>query len=286
MEWVKGMNQSIEYVESHLDGEIEVEKAAQLAACSVFHYQRMFAYMTGVTFSEYIRRRRMTLAAFELLDGKAKVIDLSLKYGYDSPTAFNRAFQSVHGVSPSKARLEGIRLTTFPRLTFTLSIKGEEAMNYKIVSKESFRIVGYATREPMTMEDCFEKIPKFWQSVKERGGIEELQKLMDGNEPAGILGVSLCEGGDYSGFLIAAATSAPVPEGMEEQIIPATTYAVFECTGPVPDAMQTVQQRIISEWLPTSGYEYAPAPDIEVYGDGDQSSENYHSEVWLPIIKK
>ena len=159
-------------------------------------------------------------------------------------------------------------------------------MNYKIVSKESFRIVGYATREPMTMEDCFEKIPKFWQSVKERGGIGELQKLMDGNEPAGILGVSLCEGGDYSGFLIAAATSAPVPEGMEEQIIPATTYAVFECTGPLPDAMQTVQQRIISEWLPTSGYEYAPAPDIEVYGDGDQSSENYHSEVWLPIIKK
>ena len=286
MEWVKGMNQSIEYVESHLDGEIEVEKAAQLAACSVFHYQRMFAYMTGVTFSEYIRRRRMTLAAFELLDGKAKIIDLSLKYGYDSPTAFNRAFQSVHGVSPSKAKLEGILLTTFPRLTFTLSIKGEEAMNYKIVSKESFRIVGYATREPMTMEDCFEKIPKFWQSVKERGGIGELQKLMDGNEPAGILGVSLCEGGDYSGFLIAAATSAPVPEGMEEQIIPATTYAVFECTGPLPDAMQTVQQRIISEWLPTSGYEYAPAPDIEVYGDGDQSSENYHSEVWLPIIKK
>ena len=286
MEWVKGMNQSIEYVESHLDGEIEVEKAAQLAACSVFHYQRMFAYMTGVTFSEYIRRRRMTLAAFELLDGKAKIIDLSLKYGYDSPTAFNRAFQGVHGVSPSKAKLEGIRLTTFPRLTFTLSIKGEEAMNYKIVSKESFRIVGYATREPMTMEDCFEKIPKFWQSVKERGGIGELQKLMDGNEPAGILGVSLCEGGDYSGFLIAAATSAPVPEGMEEQIIPATTYAVFECTGPLPDAMQTVQQRIISEWLPTSGYEYAPAPDIEVYGDGDQSSENYHSEVWLPIIKK
>ena len=152
---------------------IEMEKAAQLAACSVFQYQRIFPYIAGVTISEYIRRRRMSAAAFDLINGHEKIIDLSLKYGYESPTAFNRAFQSVHGISPSKAKSEGVRLTTFPRITFTLSIKGEEAMDYKIKTKKSFRIVGFSIKEPMTMEDCFEKVPQFWKNVGEQGGIDK-----------------------------------------------------------------------------------------------------------------
>lgn len=286
MDWLDGLNKSIEYIESRLDGEIDAEKAARLAACSMFHYQRIFAYITGVTFSEYIRRRRMTLAAFEMINGGKKVIDLAFKYGYDSPTAFNRAFKSVHGVSPSKSKTEGISLTAFPRITFTLSIKGEEVMNYKIVKKDSFRIVGYAAKEPMTMEDCMEKIPVFWNTVYAKDGINKLCGLMDGSEPEGILGVSACDGGVFSGYYISVATNAPSPEGMEEYIVPATTFAVFECVGPMPDAIQKLQQRILSEWLPASGYEYAPAPDIEVYSQGNQQSDTYHSQVWLPIVKK
>lgn len=286
MEWVKGMNQSIEYIEDHLDSEIKLERAAQLAACSVFHYQRMFAYITGVTLTEYIRRRRMTLAAFELVDKDTRIIDLALKYGYDSPTAFNRAFQGVHGVSPSRAKSEGVRLTTFPRLTFTMSIKGEAAMNYKIESKEAFRVVGYSTKEKMSMDEGLKEIPKFWQGVREQGGIGKLCGLMAGKEPTGIFGVCISEEGNSFRYLIGAPTSAPVPEGMEEYLIPAATYAVFESIGPVPDAIQSVQKRIMSEWLPSSGYQYGAAPDIEVYQEGDQSAPDYRSEVWFPIAKK
>lgn len=286
MEWIEGLNKSIDYIESNLEGEIEIGKAAQLAMCSAFHYHRMFAYITGISLTEYIRRRRMTLAAFEMINGDSKVMDLALKYGYESPTAFNRAFKNVHGISPSKAKAEGIQLTAFPRLTFTLSVKGEVAMNYRIVKKDSFRVVGYVTKEEMTMEDSNEKIPKFWDEVDRDGGIEKLCALADGEEPGGILGLITCEGDEFSGYYVAVTSKAPVPEGMVEYVVPATTYAVFECIGAMPEAIQKIQNRILTEWLPTSGYDYAAGPDIEVYPEGDQESASYYSEVWLPIIKK
>lgn len=286
MSWIDGMNAALDYIEANLAGEIEVSKLARLAACSEFHFQRMFAFIAGVTVNEYIRRRRLTAAAFDLLQKNSRVLDVALKYGYESPTAFNRAFQSIHGVSPSRVRSEGVNLNAFPRITFSLSVKGEKAMNFRIVNKESFRIVGFATHEAMTMEDCFEKTPLFWRKVTAEGGIQKLRALFEGKEPKGILGVSTCDGGDYSGYYIAVATDAPALDGMEEYIVPATTYAVFESVGALPDALQKVQQRIITEWLPASGYEYAPAPDIEVYPEGDQSSPIYRCETWLPIIKK
>lgn len=286
MEWIEGMNKAIEYIEDNIGDIIDRRKAAQIAACSEFHFQRMFVFIIGVTVTEYIRRRRMTCAAFDLINTDKKVIDIAAKYGYESPTAFTRAFQNVHGVSPSRVRTEGISLTSYPRITFTLSVKGEKAMDFKIEVKEPFRIVGYATHEVMTMEDCFEKVPQFWKKIAMNGGIEKLCALMQGKEPMGILGVSTCDNGDYSGYYIAVATDAPVPEGMEEYIIPKTTFAVFEAVGPAQQAVQELQQRIISEWLPTSGYEYTSAPDVEIYTAGDQSSSDYRTGIWLPIIKK
>ena len=283
MEWLDRLNDAMTYVEENLTGEITLEGAARRAACSAYHFQRMFPYLAGVTFSEYVRRRRMSAAAMELVGGGAKILDVAARYGYESPTAFNRAFQSVHGVPPSAARTRGAELTAFPRITFTLSIKGEEAMNYRIEERAGFRVVGYGTREPMTMEDCFEKVPLFWQRVS--GDIPKLCEVMDGSTPMGVLGVSACEGGVFSGYYIAVATEKPALEGMEEYRVPAGTWAVFPCVGPMPAAMQTLQRRIISEWLPNSGYEYAAAPDIEVYFPGDQTSPDYRSEVWLPIVK-
>lgn len=277
MEWLDRLNDAMAYVEENLAEEITLEGAARRAACSAYHFQRMFPYITGVTFSEYVRRRRMTAAAMELAGG-AKVIDIAGKYGYESPTAFNRAFQSIHGLPPSQAREQGAALKAFPRITFTLSIKGDCAMEYRIVERKGFRVVGFGTKEPMTMEDCFEKVPRFWG---EHGGdIPRLCQLMDGTEPQGVLGVSACDGGQFSGYYIAVATERPAPEGMEEYTVPAGTWAVFPCNGPMPEAMQTLQKRIITEWLPNSGYEYAAAPDIEVY-----AADNYNHEVWLPIVK-
>lgn len=158
-------------------------------------------------------------------------------------------------------------------------------MNYKIEKKGPIRIVGVACKEPMTMEDCFEKVPAFWQKISAEGWLPKVAALIDGTQPIGVLGVSTCDDGAFSGYYVAAATGRPVPEGMEEYLIPEGTWAVFECVGPMPQAMQELEKRIVSEWLPNSGYEYAAAPDIEVYTEGDQSSPDYHSQVWLPIVK-
>lgn len=278
MDWISQLNDAMSYVEENLTEEITLEGAARRAACSSYHFQRMFPCMTGISFSEYVRRRRMTAAAMELAEG-AKVMDTALRYGYDSPTAFNRAFQSVHGLPPSAARVRGTALRSFPRITFTLSIKGEEAMEYRIEEREAFRVVGFSMKGPMSLENCFERVPEFWGQTA--GEIPRLAALMDGSGPMGILGVSACDGGNFSGYYIAAATRAPAPANMAEYSVPAGTWAVFPCRGPMPQAMQDLQRRIVSEWLPSSGYEYAEAPDIEVY-----SADNLHNEVWLPIVPK
>lgn len=278
MDWISQLNDAMSYVEENLTEEITLEGAARRAVCSAYHFQRMFPCMTGISFSEYVRRRRMTAAAMELAEG-AKVMDTAVRYGYDSPTAFNRAFQSVHGLPPSAARVRGAALRSFPRITFTLSIKGEEAMEYRIEEREAFRVVGFSMKGPMSLENCFERVPEFWGQTA--GEIPRLAALMDGSGPMGILGVSACDGGSFSGYYIAAATRAPAPADMAEYSVPAGTWAVFPCRGPMPQAMQDLQRRIVSEWLPSSGYEYAEAPDIEVY-----SADNLHNEVWLPIVPK
>lgn len=286
MEWIQRLNEAIDYIEMNLDQEIDMEEAAKNAACTTFHFQRMFSYIAGVTLGDYIRKRRMTLAAFEMIQGEQKVIEIATKYGYDSPTAFNRAFQAIHGIAPTVAKNQGVSLTVYPRITFTLSIKGDEAMNFRIETKKGFRIAGYAVKEPLTLEDCFEKVPVFWNEVTGKGGIEKICTLADGSEPQGILGVSTCDNGEFSGYFIAAASQKPCLEGMDEYFVPEGVWAIFDCVGPMPHAIQTLQKRIISEWLPTSGYEYGPAPDIEVYFEGDPSGADYRSQVWLPIVKK
>lgn len=285
MEWLERLNQSIQYIEDQLDGTISYDHAAQIACCSTYHFQRMFSYIAGIPLSEYIRHRRMTAAAFELQTEKVKVIELAQKYGYDSPTAFTRAFQSVHGVTPSAARQEGVSLKAYPRISFTISIKGDAEMNYRIEKKEAFRIVGVKEHMDLNVDENFAKVPLFWQKTAQSGMIPKLSELMN-RPPFGVLGVSTCMNGRDFDYYIAVACDSPAPEGIAEFTVPAATWAIFECIGPTPQALQELQKRIVTEWLPTSGYEYADAPDIEVYSDGDQQSPTYRSEVWLPVVKK
>lgn len=288
MDWLTQLNLALRYIEDNLDDEIDLNQIAKLACCSTFHFQRMFSYMAGVPLAEYIRRRRMTQAAFALQNSTVKVIDLSLRYGYDSPTAFNRAFQSVHGVTPSEARKHGVPLKAYQPISFKITIRGEAEMNYRIETRESFRIVGVklqATWSPEKQEG-FEEIPKFWAKHGQLGTIPQLCRIMDPTIP-GIFGVSV---GDWqhSGlfdYYIAVASDQPVPDGMASYEIPACTWAIFECKGPLPSAIQSLQQRVITEWLPGSGYQYANAPDIELYSEGDQSSEDYTCWIWLPVQK-
>jgi AraC family transcriptional regulator len=285
VEWISRLNEAVTYIEENLDKEISYDKVAKIACCSTFHFQRMFSYIAEVPLSEYIRRRRLTLAAFDLQGGNEKIIDISLKYGYDSPTSFNRAFHNVHGVSPTEARNKGVSLKAFPRISFKITIKGDAEMNYKIITKDSFKVVGVKEHYDMSIEECFAKVPLFWKKTIESGIVPTILPLMD-KEPYGLLGVSTCMNGQDIDYYIAVATDREKPNGMVEYTVPECTWAVFECVGAMPTAIQELQKRIITEWLPTSGYEYANAPDIEVYFDGDQQADNYRSQVWLPIIKK
>ena len=279
MDWLKHWNKALDYLEENLDGEISPEELGRLAGCSPYHFQRMFSYLAGVPLKEYIRRRRMTRAAADLRAGE-KVLTVALRYGYDSPTAFNRAFQAVHGAAPSLAKQDGVKLKAFPRIRFKFVLKGDTEMEYQIVQKEAFRIVGFHTTIPKDQEESFQAVPKFWGEVGHRLG--ELIPLMDPANP-GVLGVCTCHL-EENFYFIAVASNAPVPEGMGEWTVPAATWAVFSGTGQQPTAIQELQRRVVTEWLPDSGYEWAQAPDVEVYLN-EPGAEEQRFQVWLPIQK-
>lgn len=281
MEWVEKLNQSMNYIEEHLADEIDYEQLGRIACCSAYHFQRMFTYMAGLTLSEYIRRRRMSLAAVDLLSGSEKVVDIAQKYGYHSPTAFNRAFQQVHGLAPSAVRREGVSVKTFPPITFTIAVKGAEEMTYRIETKDAFRIVGISSPLQQEIEKNFAVVPQMWQKAAGDGTIPKMAALMD-TQPMGLLGVSACNDEEEWKYFIAVA-STKTADGLEEYIVPASTWAVFSGSG-TNQSVQELERRIVTEWLPTSGYEYANAPDIEVYLNPDPEDAKY--EVWVPVVKK
>lgn len=283
MEWIQRMNRALEYLEEHLIQGADLEEAARIACCSVYHFQRIFPCLAGIPLSEYLRRRRMSLAASDLLAGQ-KVAEVALKFGYDSPTAFNRAFQSVHGMPPSKAQ-EGAPLKAFPPISFQITVKGATEMEYRIVKKDPFRVVGISAPISRDIEDSFREVPALWNRANKENLPARLAPLMDPNNP-GLLGI--CDGGgEQPRYIIAVASAAPLgeeTEGLEEHRIPGGTWAVFPGEGPMPGAIQELEQRVVSQWLPTSGYEYANVPDIEVYLNPDPKNARF--EVWIPVTKK
>lgn len=281
MEWIERLNQAIGYIETHLAEEVEYERAAQIACCSSYHFQRMFAYMAGIPLSEYIRRRRMSLAAAELQAGGEKIMDIALKYGYQSPTAFNRAFQSVHGIAPSSVKKEGTSVKSYPAISFKITVKGVEEMNYRVEEKEAFRIIGVSQPLQKELEQNFAMVPKMWGTAASNGTIEKLAAKMDG-QPMGLLGVSACNEEENWKYFIAVAGNGPVEE-WEEFVVPASTWAIFTGAG-TNLSIQQLEERIFTEWLPTSGFEYGNAPDIEVYFNPDPENTQY--EVWIPVVKK
>ena len=279
MDWLKSWNNALDYLEEHLDGEINTTELGRLTGCSPYHFQRMFSYLAGIPLNEYIRRRRMTLAAADLRAGE-KVLNVALRYGYDSPTAFNRAFQSIHGAPPSLAKQDGVKLKAFPRIHFKFVVKGATEMEYQIVQKPALRIVGFRTPIPMDQEESFQCVPQFWAETGHRLG--ELIPLMDQSFP-GVLGVCTMDKENY--YYIAVASDAVPPDGGCSWTIPAATWAVFSGQGPSPAAIQELQKRVVSEWLPDSGYEWAPAPDIEVYLTAPDA-ETAQFQIWVPVTKR
>ncbi len=281
MEWIDRLNEAINYIEEHLTDAIDYERLGRIAGCSSYHFQRMFTYMAGVPLSEYIRRRKMSLAAVDLREKDAKIIDVAEKYGYHSPTAFNRAFQSVHGIAPSVVKNEGVSVKSFPPVSFKITIKGAEEMNYRIETKDSFRIVGVSVPLNKDIEQNFMVIPSKWQEITENGTLQKLIGMMD-TPPMGVLGVSLCNDSEAWRYFIAVSTSKS-GDGFEEYTVPAAVWAVFPGEG-TNESIQELERRIVTEWLPTSGYEYGKGPDVEVYISPDPQNAKY--EVWIPVVKK
>ncbi len=284
MEWLKQLSRAIDYIEENLAGEISLEEAAKIACCSTYYFQRMFSYVAGIHLSEYIRRRRMTLAAFELQTGSQKVMDIGLKYGYESPTAFNRAFQSVHGASPTAARLQGTALQAYPRLRFSIAVTGEDALHYRIESKAPIRIVGTRAALKPDIEKNFEIAPRFWQTTRSQKVFQQICGL-NNQPPCGVLGVTVCQNPADIDYYIAAATDKKVPGNLLMYEIPSATWVIFECSGTFPVSIQTVFRHFLTEWLPISGYIYAELPDIEVYPLDPQNQENPKAEVWIAVKK-
>lgn len=280
MEWITRLNEAISYMEEHLAEEISYEQLAKIACCSTYHFQRMFAYMAGVPLSEYIRRRRMSLAAVDLQSGE-KIIDVALKYGYSSPTAFNRAFQSIHGIAPSLVKNEGVSVKSYPPLFFKITVKGAEEMNYRIEKKDAFRIVGVSTPLDREIEKNFAVVPRMWQDAVTNGTVQRLAGMMDAS-PMGLLGVSACNDEEQWRYFIAVSSTKERGE-LEEYTVPASTWAIFPGAG-TNRSIQELEHRIVTEWLPTSGYEYGNAPDIEVYLNPDPQDAKF--EVWIPVNKK
>lgn len=281
MEWVEKLNQSMNYIEEHLTDEISYEQLGRIACCSAYHYQRMFTYMAGIPLAEYIRRRKMSLAAVDLQSGKERIIDIAEKYGYSSPTAFNRAFQSFHGIAPSAVKAEGVSVNSFSPIVFKITVKGATEMNYRIEPKEAFRIIGVSAPLHQEIEKNFEVVPAMWQEASVNGTIQKLAGMMD-TPPMGLLGVSACNNEAQWKYFI-AVSSTKASDEFEEYTVPASTWAIFSGTG-TNQSIQELERRIITEWLPASGYEYANAPDIEVYLNPDPQNAQY--EVWIPVEKK
>ncbi|PFR19688.1 AraC family transcriptional regulator [Bacillus cereus] len=280
MDSLKNMNAAMRYIENNLTNEINFKEVAKLAYCSEYHFKRMFSFLAGISLSEYIRCRRLTLAAFELKNSDAKIIDVAIKYGYNSPDSFSRAFQNLHGITPSEARNSSHSLKAYSPMTFQLSIQGGNEMNYRIEEKEPFRIIGITKRVPIVFNGVNEEIASMWKSLNP-DSIQTLKSLSN-VEPNGIISAStnfsegrMEEKGELDHY-IGVATTKDCPEQFKQ----------LEAVGPFPETLQNVWGRIYSEWFPSSNYELAEGPEILWNEQKDISSPNFKSEIWIPVLKK
>ena len=289
MDWITGIQNAINYIEEHLTEEIDYEIVAKEASCSSFYLQRIFSILCGMTLGDYIRNRRLTLAGNELSAADDKVIDIALKYGYESPESFTRAFSRFHGVTPSKAKKDGSKLKSFSRLSVKITLSGGNIMDYKIIEKNAFDIIEKVEAHTVENSENAKSIPDFWMRSHNDGTVKTLlDTTTDRTYIFGVCYGNLPENAKTFDYSIAAKcdNNTVVPEGFRKNTIPARTWAVFECKGAMPNAMQDMWHKIISEFFPTSGYQPTYEMDIEAYPDGNMGSPDYRSEIWVPVIKK
>ncbi len=279
--WAEGLQDAIRYIEDNLTEELDVRDIAARAYVSSFYFQRIFCSLCGFTLGEYIRFRRLTLAGEELnaFPG-THVIDMAYKYGYDSPDSFSRAFIKFHGITPSAARARGAKLKSFAPLRIRLTLKGGTMLEYKIVEKAAFTVVGF--ERGFNMESSYKEIPEFWDEHMKSGRCKVI---------SGMYGVCYDVNGKDFNYMIAdncipRYNCNEIPEGCVAKTFPAGTWAVFPCKGKLPDSLQKVNTAIWDEWLPNcKEYELAGNYNIEMYTPSGEKSEEDYSEIWVPVKK-
>ncbi|MFF6859688.1 GyrI-like domain-containing protein [Streptomyces bacillaris] len=285
------LNEAMEYVESHLGERIEVADLARTATTSEYHFRRMFSALAGVPLAEYIRRRRMTVAGAEVLGHPDRtLLEVAVRYGYDTGEGFARAFRAVHGIGPGEARRTGAVLRSQQRLTFRLVVEGSSAMNYRLVEKGEFRVVGRRARVPLIHEGPNPAIAEFIRSI----GREELERIaaLSDQEPAGLVGVSdqldpsRAEGTELDYYHGVVRGPEPSDEGAEEGLdslpVPAGTWAVFTNDGEFPQALQYLWRDVFTQWFPSNPYASRPGPEIlsvRLYEEGRRAA----AELWIPV---
>ena len=278
MDWVRMINQAITFMEDHLTDEITLADIAKSVNLSAFHFQRAFSLLTEMSPAEYLRKRRLSQAGAELADGKSKVVDVALKYGYDSPESFTKAFTRFHGSSPMQVK-NGSSIRFMNRYTLRITIDGGGIMEYRIEKWEAMDLLVHTGR--FHAETSEQEIPAFWDAYY---ASEELKKV------PGYLGVCAQQRTDDDVFSYGIGCKASdvegIPEGFEILHIPENTWAVFKCVGPTPKAVQEMWERIYREWLPVADYELVPDYEIENYLPGNPASRNYVTEICFPVKRK
>ena len=277
MDWIRTVNNAIAYMEDHLTDRIALEDISKSVNLSVFHFHRAFSMLTEMSPTDYLRKRRLSLAGAELADSDEKVIDIALKYGYETPESFSKAFTRYHGVSPMQVK-KGSPIKFMSRYTVKMVVEGGQIMEYRIEKWEATDLLVHG--KIFHAETCETEIPKFWDEYYANENYRKIpgylgvcaQQKTDGDEFKYCIG---CRAADVEG----------VPEGFEILHLPEYTWAVFKCVGPMPDAIQEMWEKIYKEWLPVSDYELIPDFDIENYLPGDPSSRDYVSEICIPVRK-
>jgi AraC family transcriptional regulator len=279
------LNQAMEYIEDRLDQRIEAADVARTALTSEYHLRRLFSALAGMPLSEYIRRRRLTIAGAEVLAGDRTLLEIAVRYGYTSGEAFARAFRAMHGVGPGEARRTGAALESQPRLSFRLTVEGSSSMRYRIVEKDEFRVVGRKVRVPLVHEGMNPAIADFIRGLGQET-LRRVEELSD-QEPQGILGVSdnldpsRAEGTELD-YWHGVVSGAPVPDDMEALTVPAGTWAVFENSGPFPQALQYLWRDVFTQWFPSNPYRSRPGPELlrtRLTPDAAQAD----AELWIPV---
>lgn len=292
MEWIKSIQNAIDYIEEHITEDMDYEDIARKAYSSPFHFQRTFSILCGFTVGDYIRMRRLSLAASDLIRSNDKVIDVALRYGYDTPESFTRAFVRFHGVTPTEAK-RGRNIKSFSRLSVKLILTGGSTMDYRIEKLGAFQVI--CKRKQVSKQNNWTATPDisaYWDECGANGTIQKIVSYIP-EKPIlkGMLGI--CFSGDFKAeeFPYGIGTEydgRPVADdGLEIVDIPANTYAVFTCRGKMPDAFPETYKKIITEFFPQSNkYEYGHGIELEVYPSGDVDNPDYICEIWIAVNEK